>query len=234
MLRKISSNSIYSGEYGWHTGRFHFSFAEYMDANNPYFGDLLTFNDFELTPGSGFDLHPHQEIDIISYCVNGRLQHEDNLGNKSTLQRGDVQYTCAGSGILHAERNASIRSPLRFIQIWIRPRTQNLPPQYSVHHLDRHDRLNVLFQITSAQEGEALVRVNQDINIFTSELEAGMRIRMENHPDRQVYLSNLEGSLNINNNIVEAGDSVKIRDRMELTLIANESCHFLMVEMAAQ
>ena len=117
MLSKIQASQIYLGDYGWHAGRFHFSFAEYCDPENLSFGNLMTFNDFTLQPGTGFDKHPHEEIEIVSYCVNGQLVHEDSLGNKEILQHGEMQYTCAGSGITHSESNASLKEPLRFIQV---------------------------------------------------------------------------------------------------------------------
>ena len=107
MLSKVPARQIYLGDYGWHVGRFHFSFADYEDPENTSFGDLITFNDFILQPGSGFETHSHQEIEIISYCVDGELVHEDSLGNKEIIKRGEMQYTCAGSGITHSERNYS-------------------------------------------------------------------------------------------------------------------------------
>lgn len=234
MLIKIPSDKIFRGDFGWHTGRFHFSFGDYQGPNNLRFGDLLTFNDFELKPGSGFDTHSHREIEIISYCVDGELMHEDNMGNTTSLQRGDMQYTCAGSGIFHSERNPSPTSNLRFIQIWIQPEEEKLPPEYFPRHFDRQDRLNRLLHIASGQKLENVIRIKQDANIFISELEPGSQIQMEHFPGRQVYLANLEGSLRINDLSLQPGDAVKIRDETTLNLVAVEACHFLVVEMAAR
>ena len=117
-MKKIPAKNIYIGDYGWHKGRFHFSFGDYFDPENMRYGVLEALNDFELQPGTGFEPHLHEEMEIVSYCVEGELTHTDNMGNKTSIKRGDVQYICAGSGIIHSEMNNN-NYPLRFLQIWI-------------------------------------------------------------------------------------------------------------------
>jgi hypothetical protein len=216
---------------GWHVGRFHFSFADYEDSENTSFGDLITFNDFTLQPGSGFAMHPHQEIEIISYCVDGELVHEDSLGNKKIIKRGEMQYTCAGSGITHSERNDSWDRSLRFIQIWIRPNTTRLHPHYRSTHFKQADRLNKVLQIVSGQSLENVTRINQDTNIFVSEIQAGRQHGMDQLPGRQVYLACLEGALSVNNMPLNTGDALKIWDELGIMLTAAEDVHLIMVEM---
>ena len=231
MLSKVPARQIYLKDYGWHVGRFHFAFADYQDPGNTCFGDLMTFNDFTLQPGSGFETHPHQEIEIISYCVDGELLHEDNLGNKEIIKRGEIQYTCAGSGITHSERNDSQDSPLRFIQIWIRPRSTGLLPHYHSTHFKRSDRLNKVLQIASGQSIENVTRINQDTNIFVSEIQAGRQLGLDQLSGRQVYLACLEGALSVNNVPLNTGDALKIKDEPALTLAAMQDVHLIMVEM---
>ena len=231
MLSKVPARQIYLKDYGWHVGRFHFSFADYKDPGNTNFGDLITFNDFTLQPRSGFETHPHQEIEIISYCVDGELLHEDNLGNKEIIKRGEIQYTCAGSGITHSERNDSQDSPLRFIQIWIRPRSTGLLPHYHSTHFKRSDRLNKVLQIASGQSIENVTRINQDTNIFVSEIQAGRQVGLDQLPGRQAYLACLEGALSVNNVPLNTGDALKIKDEPALTLAAMQDVHLIMVEM---
>ena len=231
MLSKILARQIFLGDYGWHVGRFHFSFADYEDPENICFGDLITFNDFTLQPGSGFETHPHQEIEIISYCVDGELLHEDNLGNKEIIKRGEIQYTCAGSGITHSERNDSQDSPLRFIQIWIRPRSTGLLPHYHSTYFKRSDRLNKVLQIASGQSIENVTRINQDTNIFVSETQAGRQLGIEALPGRQIYLACLEGALSVNDVPLNTGDALKVKDEPGLTLAAMQDVHLIMVEM---
>jgi hypothetical protein len=231
MLAKIPSEHIYLGDYGWHTGRFHFCFGDYDDPKNNRFGDLIAFNDFVVKPGSGFETHPHSEIEIISYCVEGELTHTDSMGNKNTIQRGDMQYTCAGSGITHSESNHSPAKALRFIQIWIQPNAERLAPRYVSKTFTREDRLNKLLQIASGQKRDDVIQVNQDTNIFVSEIEAGRQIQVEQLPTRLFYLACLEGSLKINELSLQAGDAVKIRDESGLNLMAIEDCHSIIVEI---
>jgi quercetin 2,3-dioxygenase len=231
MLFKVPARQIYLKDYGWHVGRFHFAFADYKDPENTNFGNLITFNDFTLKPCSGFATHTHQEIEIISYCVEGELVHEDSLGNKEIIKRGEIQYTCAGSGITHSERNGSQDKPLRFIQIWIRPRSPRLRPHYHSTHFKQSERLNKFLQVASGQSIQNVTKINQDTNIFVSEIQAGRQLGMNQLPGRQVYLACLEGALNINEISINSGDALKIRDEMGLTLTAVEDVHLIMVEM---
>jgi redox-sensitive bicupin YhaK (pirin superfamily) len=231
MFTKIPSEQIYLGRYGWHTDRFHFSFADYADPNNINFGDLLAFNDFVLQPNSGFAPHAHRELEIISYCVQGELFHEDNLGNMTALRRGDAQYTCAGTGIVHSEINHSPDKPLRFIQVWIKPNADGLAPVYGTACFEQTDRLDRLLQIASGQPARSVFRINQDANLFVSELRAGKELRIEQLPGRQSYLTCLEGSLFINGSLLKDGDAVKMVGESTLTLSAVTDCHLLIIEM---
>ncbi len=232
MFTKIPSQQIYIGNYGWHTGRFHFSFADYKDPENTQFGDLIAFNDFVLQPNSGFDTHPHSELEILSYCLEGEMIHEDNMGNRNILQRGDMQYTCAGSGITHSERNCSSENPMRFIQVWIKPNTEMLPPFYRFIHFSRRDRLNRLLHIASGQMVKDVPRINQDANIYVSEVEMDVQMGIRQLPNRQVYLACLEGSFSINGVPLSTGDAIKTWGERVLTLVANENCHLMLIEMS--
>ncbi len=231
MLSKILAKQIYLGDYGWHVGRFHFSFADYVDPENICFGDLITFNDFTLQPCSGFDTHSHQEIEIISYCVDGELVHEDSLGNIEIMRRGDMQYTCAGSGITHSERNGSQDNTLRFIQIWIRPNAAGLSPYYRSTHYERSDRLNKFLRIASGKPFGDGTRINQDADIFVAEIETGRQLIIRQSSDRQIYLACLEGMLGVNNVFLRAGDAIKVWEEPVLTFMAVEDCHLVHVEV---
>ena len=232
MLSKILSNKIYIGDFGWHTGRFHFSFGDYNDPENSHFGNLIAFNEFAVKPGSGFETHPHSEMEIISYCVEGVLTHTDSMGNTNSIARGDMQFTCAGSGITHSEKNNSPARTLRFVQIWIQPKAVKLPPRYVSCHYTREDRLNKLLLIASGQKFDGVIQVNQETNIFVFEIEAGKQIQVEQLPAHLFYLACLEGSLRINGLSLQAGDAVKIRDETALIMSAIEDCHSIIVEIS--
>ena len=232
MLLKIPSDHIHLGDLGWHTGRFHFSFGDYNDPENSHFGDLIAFNDFMVKPGSGFETHPHSEIEIISYCVEGELTHTDSMGNMNTIKRGDMQYACAGSGITHSETNKSPASDLRFIQIWFQPNAGSLPPRYVSNHFTKQDRLNILLQIASGHKLDDVIQINQDTNIFVSEIEAGRQIQVEQLPNRMYYFACMEGSLKINDLRLQEGDAVKIWDETALNLTAIEDSHSIIIEIS--
>jgi redox-sensitive bicupin YhaK (pirin superfamily) len=233
MLSKIPSERIFNGDYGWHSGRFHFSFGDYDDPGNSNFGELIAFNDFEVQPGSGFETHPHREIEIITYCVEGELTHMDSMGNLNKSAPGDMQYTCAGSGILHSEINTSTDMPLRFVQIWLKPNAESLPPRYISKHYRQDDRLNKVLQIASGQELTGVIRVNQDTNIYVSEIEPGKYFSFELSPGFRCYLACLEGSLRINDLRLDDGDAVKIWDETALEVSALEQSQIILVEISA-
>jgi redox-sensitive bicupin YhaK (pirin superfamily) len=233
MLQKILSEHMYLGDYGWHTGRFHFSFGDYDDPGNTHFGELIAFNDFVVKPGFGFETHPHREIEIVSYCLKGELTHVDSMGNRNTIKRGDMQYACAGSGITHSETNRSPVDSLRFIQIWIRPNAKKLQPRYLSNHYTRRDRLNRLLHIASGNVKDDVVLVNQDTNIFVSEIQAGREVTSGLHPAHLYYLVCLEGSLDLNDLILQEGDAAKIWAESSMTMSAVEGCHSIIVESPA-
>ena len=135
MIKVIKHENMGRSDRGWLHSLFHFSFAEYYKPDNIKFGALRVVNDDRFDPHGGFGMHPHDNMEIISYVVDGQLTHRDNLGNGSRLERGDVQYMSAGSGIMHSEYNDT-NEPLRFLQIWILPDEKNAEPNYGDHRFD--------------------------------------------------------------------------------------------------
>ena len=192
---------------------------------------LHALNDETLQPSNGFDDHPHHEMEIIAYCVHGELTHRDNLGNKNTIKRGDVQYMCAGSGITHAEMNASTAESIRFINVWIQPREKGLTPTYRSMSFTEVDRRNKLLQVVSGREGNGALRINQDANIFVSEVDKGQQLIVALEDGRQAYLLCVEGSLNVNGIELTMGEAIEIAGETQLTLSAHKDSHLLMVEM---
>ena len=142
-----------------------------------------------------------------------------------------MQYTCAGSGITHSERNDSRDRSLRFIQIWIRPSSTTLPPHYHSTHFKKSDRFNKVLQIVSGNSTNNVTRINQDANIFVTEIQAGRQIRIEQLPGRQVYLACLEGALSANDMPIHTGDAVKVWNELGITLKALEDVHLVMVDL---
>jgi hypothetical protein len=234
MKRKIPARNIYVGDYDGHIGRFHFPFADYEDPENGPFGVLQALNDFELDPDAGFETHPHDEMEIISYCVEGTLDHVDNMGNQNTIGRGDVQYLCAGSGVTHSEMNSTIDGSLRFLQIWITPNTKGLSPKYRSKKYSRNARKNELRLVVSGEALDNVIKIHQDANIYIAELVKHKQMTIANRERRQSYLFCIEGSLAGNGVELISCDALKLWGEESLTLAALEESHILMVEMAEE
>jgi len=231
MLKKIPQENMYISDLGWLESRFHFSFAEYHNFKNMNFGVLRVLNDDIIHPKSGFDMHSHRDMEIISYIVDGEITHKDSMGNEEMLTRGEVQYMSAGSGIVHAEYNKSISQDLRLLQIWIVPPNKNLQTLYGSHKYTKEQRRNKLLNIVSSLEGNAEVKIHQDINIFVSELEAKKVIKYSIKENRQVYFVQIEGKTNINGIVLNNGDAMEITQESSLNITAVTNSHFLFIEM---
>ena len=232
MLKKLPKENMGTSNLGWLESRFHFSFAEYRNPNNINFGVLRVLNDDIVHPESGFDTHPHANMEIISYVVNGEITHKDSMGNSETLKRGEVQYLSAGDGIYHSEHNVHKSDDLRLLQIWIIPPKAGLPRLYGSKRYEEKDRINKFLNIVSSTDGTADIKIYQDINIYVSELEINKSLEFEIKENRQVYFVQIEGSSNINEITLNAGDAMEIVHIEKIEIKALENSHFLFIEMA--
>lgn len=231
MLKKIDSQNLYLANHGWLISRFHFSFSEYYNPKNIKFGVLRVLNDDLVQPETGFGTHPHQDMEIVSYCVEGKLTHRDSMGSKETLGRGDAQYMTAGTGITHSEMNESPDKLLRFLQIWILPDKEERTPQYGSKRFAFAERHNKFLQIASGQKKNGAIYLSQDANIFVSELDSGKKLGYVNESDRQSYLVCIEGDLNVNGIELNERDAMEIAGKEELTLYAKSIAHLLIIEI---
>ena len=232
MLKKLPKENMGTSNLGWLESRFHFSFAEYRNPNNMNFGVLRVLNDDIVHANSGFDMHPHSNMEIISYVVKGEITHKDSMGNAETLKRGEVQYLSAGDGIYHSEHNIHKSDDLRLLQIWIIPPKAGLPRLYGSKRYEEKDRINKFLNIVSSTDGTADIKIYQDINIYVSELEIDKSLEFEIKENRQVYFVQIEGSSNINEITLNAGDAMEIVNIEKIEIKALENSHFLFIEMA--
>ncbi len=227
----------YLGASGMHPANtyFHFSFADYYDPDNTNFGVLRVVNDDEVKPRGGFATHPHRDMEIFSYVVGGKLTHRDSAGNHEELGRGHVQCISAGTGVTHSELNEQ-DDWCRFLQIWILPETGDLPVKYDFNKFSFEDRHNKLLHIVSGSKSKnrAPLRLNQDINVYVSELDVkDARVSFTVNEGRQAYIFCFEGSLDIANYpSLHERDSLKISGQaaMEFAL-ASDAAHFIILEM---
>lgn len=232
MLKKIDNNNLGTSNLGWLKSRFHFSFAEYYNPNNIQFGVLRVINDDLVQPNTGFDTHPHRDMEIISYVVNGELTHGDSMGNKNTVTRGHVQYMSAGTGVFHSEFNLG-EDVLRFLQIWIFPDQRGHKPNYGDFRFNWEDRKNNWLHMVSGQDGNAPIKINQDANIYSVELEKEQKISFPVKEDRQAYLVQIEGTSTINKIQMSTRDGMEIVEE-DITIEAIETSHILIIEMKKQ
>ena len=232
MLRKIESENMGSSDLGWLKSKFHFSFAEYYNPNNIQFGVLRVINDDLIQPNTGFGTHPHKDMEIISYVVNGDLTHRDSMGNENTVTRGLVQYMSAGTGVLHSEHNLG-KDLLRLLQIWIFPVKNGLQPNYGDYRFNWEDRKNQWLHMVSGINGEAPIKIYQDANIYSLELENGKDIQFPVKDGRQAYFVQIEGTSVINDIELSDRDGLEIVEE-EIFIKAKETSHILLIEMEKQ
>lgn len=231
MLIKIPKEKMYLANEGWLESRFHFSFAQYHDPKNMHFGALRVLNDDVVHPHSGFGMHPHKDMEIISYIVQGEITHEDSMGNKETLKRGEVQYMSAGSGVMHSEYNHGSED-LRLLQIWILPPHKNMQPLYGSHAFSQEERKNQWLHMVSSLQGDAPVQIHQDVNIYVAELQSKEQLSFEIKPQRQLYVVQIEGSSTFNEIQLNEGDALKVYEEKVLHIHALEEAHFLCIDLA--
>ncbi len=230
MIKKLPKENMGKSNLGWLESRFHFSFAEYRNPKNINFGVLRVLNDDIVHPVSGFDMHPHSNMEIISYIVNGEITHKDSMGNSETLKRGEVQYLSAGEGIYHSEHNLHKSDDLRLLQIWIIPPKGGLPRLYGSHKYKFEQRDNKLLNIVSSLNGNSNIKIYQDINIFVNEFDKAFEYKIQKN--RQVYFVQIEGTSEVNGTILEYGDAMEIVDEEKLTINPQTKSHILFIEMA--
>ena len=232
MLKKIHSKGLYIADHDWLVSRFHFSFAEYYNPENMSFGVLRVLNDDIVQPATGFGTHPHNNMEIVSYCVSGELTHRDSMGNKETLTRGDIQYMSAGTGLTHSEMNESKDTVLRFLQIWILPASRGLKTQYGSKRYEKVDRHNKLLHVVTGGDVSDVTKIHQDVNIYVSEIDAGNKLDFPVKKDRQAYLVCIEGSLAMDGEVLNERGAVEITGEENLSIETRSGAHLLAIEMA--
>ena len=221
---------IHRAEGGWFSARWHFSFDTYRDPENMGWGPLRVFNDDRLVPGAVWPLHPHRDIEGLTYVVEGTFRHEDNLGNDGILPAGSVQRMTLGSGAWHSEQNGSQDEPMRFIQMWILPSERGLPPSVEQKVFTEGDRTDRLLEVVSPDEGDAVL-VHRDARVFVSRLRPGSEAQHRFGQGRGGYLYAISGALEVLGEKLGTGDAAKVRDEAALPMRAAETTELLLVDV---
>lgn len=222
-------------ELGWLDSHFHFSFAEYHNPENIHFGVLRVVNDDIIQPETGFDTHPHKDMEILTYVIDGELTHADSMSNKRTLTRGQVQYMSAGTGVLHSEHNLNPTDPLRLLQIWIFPDKRDYTPNYGDYAFEISDRQDKWLPIATSVNNStstAPIQIHADINMYATLLTKGSKSNFSTSKNRQTYLILIEGKATIDSHTLTPRDALEIVEQ-DITIEAQEdNTHILLIEMA--
>jgi quercetin 2,3-dioxygenase len=213
----------------WHT----FSFAEYYDPDHMGFGPLRVINDDTVAGGGGFPPHPHRDMEIISYVIEGALEHEDSMGNGSVIKPGDVQRMSAGTGVRHSEYNASKNDSVHFLQIWIIPERPGLPSGYEQKFFGEEEKRGKLRLVASPDGADGSVRIRQDVRLFASIVGGGSAVSHTLAPGRKAWLHVVKGTAELDGRLLEAGDGVAIEGEEKLTVSSKDEGEILLFDVAA-
>ncbi|MDF7801724.1 pirin family protein [Pontiellaceae bacterium B1224] len=230
MIRKAGDRGV--AEHAWLHSHFTFSFAGYFDPKHMGFHALRVINDDIIQPGKGFGTHPHSNMEIISYVVEGALEHKDSMGTGSVVRPNDVQRMSAGSGITHSEFNPLDDRPMRLIQIWIKPDKPGIEPSYEQKTYLPDEKTNTLRLVASPDGADGSVRIHQNAKIYASIIEPGKQVLKEATPERHVWVQVVNGKLTLNGQQLETGDGASQENAGELTFQALEKSELLIFELA--
>lgn len=231
MITIRRDDEIFDTEGGWFRARWHFSFDRYHDPQNDSFGAMRVFNDDRLIPGAVWPLHPHRDVEGLTYVVEGLFGHQDNVGGPfGPLPAGSVQRMTLGSGALHSERNASQTEPMRFIQIWILPNTPSLPPAVEQRAFTTADRTNKLLKVIGPEGGD-VVLVHQDASVYIAHLEGDIEVTHAVGAGRGAYVYLIGGRAEFDGRAVATGDAAKVTDQPGLRIKATHPSELILVDV---
>ncbi len=231
MLTVRRDAEIHAEEGGWFAARWHFSFDRYRDTAQMGIGPLRVFNDDRLVPGADWPMHPHADVEGLTYVVEGTFEHADSLGNDGRLQPGGIQRMTLGSGALHSERNGSKTEPMRFLQFWILPDTPSLPPGLEQRQFTAGDRRNRLLHVVGPEGGD-VVLVHQDASVYIASLDRGIEVAHGFGEDRAGYLYVIGGSADLDGvEPLHTGDAVKIFGPEQVSLRGSDRTEIIVIDV---
>lgn len=218
-------------DFGWLDTFHSFSFGDYHDPAHMGWGSLRVINEDRIQPGRGFGTHPHRDMEILTWVLEGALQHRDSTGGGGVIRPGELQRMSAGSGIAHSEFNASDREPVHLLQIWLLPEARGLEPRYGQKPFPAEDRRN-RFQLLASPAGEQdSLDIHQDARLWVADLAPGKELTHTFAPGRQGWLQLARGKLEVNGAVLVAGDGAAVRDESLLRLTALEPSHVLLFDL---
>jgi hypothetical protein len=219
-------------DFGWLDSRHSFSFGHYYDPEHMGFGPLRVINEDRVQAGAGFDTHAHRDMEIISYVLEGALEHKDSIGTGSVIRPGDVQRMSAGSGIRHSEFNPSTSEPVHFLQIWLLPAEQGLTPSYEQKRFTDDEKRGQLRLVASRDGRDGSVLIHQDVDIYASILDKDEAVSHTLAPGRRSWVQVVRGAVAVNGEKLHAGDGAAVKDASTLNLAATtDDTEFLLFDL---
>jgi redox-sensitive bicupin YhaK (pirin superfamily) len=219
-------------DHGWLDTRFTFSFAEYFDREHVQFRTLRVMNDDRVAGGGGFPTHPHRDMEIVTYVLEGALAHKDSMGNGSTIKPGDVQYMSAGTGVAHSEFNASQTESVHLYQIWMFPDKNGYKPAYDQKYFSPEDKRGKLRLLVSPDGRDGSVKIRQDNDLYAAILGAGEKVKHELKPERHAYVQVARGSVTLNGKKLETGDGATISEEKSVEIVGADEAEVLLFDLA--
>ncbi|PXW22457.1 pirin family protein [Paraburkholderia caballeronis] len=219
------------GEHGWLSSRHTFSFANYYDPKQVGFSDLLVINDDRVAPARGFGKHPHRDMEIFSYVLEGALEHKDSMGTGSVIVPGDVQLMSAGTGVAHSEFNHSPSEGVHFLQIWIAPAQMGAEPRYQQKHIADDEKRGKLRLVLSPDGAEDSLQLRQDARVYAGRFDGAETAALELDAGRYAYVHVARGSVTVNGVAMTEGDGARLRDERLLTFTDGHDAEVLVFDL---
>lgn len=233
MITVRKSQARGNANFGWLDSQHTFSFGSYYDPNYMGFRHLRVINEDKVQPSKGFSPHGHRDMEIITYVLDGALQHKDSMGNGSILRSGDVQRISAGTGIAHSEFNASSTNLAHFLQIWILPEKRGIEPSYEEKHFSLSEKQGKLTLIASGDGRDNSLKIHQDAELYSAVLQEGDRLTYSSKINRSLWLQVAKGSIKINDQHLDNGDGAAIIQEEKIELIGtNNNTEILLFDLA--
>ena len=228
-LRKADQRGL--ADHGWLQSRHTFSFGHYHDPKQQGFSDLLVINDDRVAAEQGFGTHPHRDMEIVSYVLEGALAHRDSMGTGSVIRPGDVQLMSAGTGVRHSEFNHSTSEPVHFLQIWLVPSVRGAVPRYQQVHFNAAEKRGKLRLIVSPDSAEGSLAVHQDARVYAGLFDGPESATLALRHDRYAYVHVARGSVEVNGERLAQGDGARIRDERALRFAKGDQAEVLVFDL---
>ncbi|WP_413558963.1 pirin family protein [Bdellovibrio sp. HCB209] len=231
MLTIRRSNERGLANHGWLKSLHTFSFAEYYDPQHMHFGPLRVINEDRISGGSGFDTHPHRDMEIISYVVSGALQHKDSMGNVAVIRPGEVQRMSAGTGVLHSEYNDQEKDETHFFQIWIMPNARGVQPGYGQKSFETELNSQKLVHVVSQDGKNGTIGIHQDADMFISRLKKSEELEFNIGDTRRMWLQVVKGNVEVNGEKLATGDAIAATDVAVANIKASDDSEMILFNL---